>query len=107
MAIYHWGSLPGKVAGSPDPQARKPAIADCSSNSRRVGGKKANAMTETAIQTNAATVVGTSSLAKLRAQCALAFMIGASLIFMVGFAHSDVLHNAAHDTRHSLAFPCH
>ncbi len=39
--------------------------------------------------------------------CAVAFLIGAGLVFMVGFAHSDVVHNAAHDTRHSLAFPCH
>ncbi|MFN0219598.1 MAG: CbtB-domain containing protein [Hyphomicrobium sp.] len=45
--------------------------------------------------------------ASVRAMCAVAFAIGAALVFTVGFAHSDVLHNAAHDTRHSLAFPCH
>lgn len=43
----------------------------------------------------------------VRTACAIAFFIGAGLVFMVGFAHSDLLHNAAHDTRHSLAFPCH
>jgi cobalt transporter subunit CbtB len=26
---------------------------------------------------------------------------------MVGFSHIDVVHNAAHDVRHSNAFPCH
>ena len=43
----------------------------------------------------------------VRAACAMAFMIGAGLVFMVGFANASVLHNAAHDSRHSLAFPCH
>ncbi|MBQ31632.1 MAG: cobalt transporter [Deltaproteobacteria bacterium] len=34
---------------------------------------------------------------------------GIALIYAVGFAQGsgDVLHNAAHDTRHSVAFPCH
>lgn len=45
--------------------------------------------------------------ASVRTLCAIAFSIGAGLVYTVGFAHSDVLHNAAHDTRHSLAFPCH
>ncbi len=45
--------------------------------------------------------------ASVRVICAAAFLIGAALVFTVGFAHSDVLHNAAHDSRHSLAFPCH
>jgi cobalt transporter subunit CbtB len=29
------------------------------------------------------------------------------LIFGVGLSHSDRLHNAAHDTRHAIGFPCH
>ena len=33
--------------------------------------------------------------------------IGASLVFMVGLSHINVAHNAAHDTRHSIGFPCH
>jgi cobalt transporter subunit CbtB len=36
---------------------------------------------------------------------ALAF--GGLLLFGVGLAHADKLHNAAHDTRHSIGFPCH
>ncbi len=43
----------------------------------------------------------------VRIICATAFLIGAGLVFMVGFANADVLHNVAHDSRHSLAFPCH
>ena len=32
---------------------------------------------------------------------------GLVLIAGVGLAHADKLHNAAHDTRHSIGFPCH
>ena len=37
----------------------------------------------------------------------VAFLFGAFLVIGAGFAHSDTIHNAAHDTRHSFAFPCH
>jgi cobalt transporter subunit CbtB len=37
----------------------------------------------------------------------LAAMFGIALLFGVGFSHAEVLHNAAHDTRHAAAFPCH
>lgn len=36
---------------------------------------------------------------------ALAF--GLFIVYMTGFAGASVLHNAAHDTRHSVSFPCH
>jgi cobalt transporter subunit CbtB len=36
---------------------------------------------------------------------ALAF--GAIILFAVGFMPMSQAHNAAHDTRHSFAFPCH
>jgi len=32
---------------------------------------------------------------------------GALILFAVGFSPIPEAHNAAHDTRHSLAFPCH
>lgn len=34
-------------------------------------------------------------------------MIGLFFVGFVGFSQMDVVHNAAHDSRHSLAFPCH
>ena len=40
---------------------------------------------------------------QLLAAAALEFVI----LFGVGFAPMDLAHNAAHDTRHSVAFPCH
>jgi len=36
-----------------------------------------------------------------------ALLLGAFLIYGVGFAGAEVIHNAAHDGRHSIAFPCH
>ena len=37
----------------------------------------------------------------------LGLLLGAFLILGVGFADSSTIHNAAHDTRHSVSFPCH
>lgn len=37
----------------------------------------------------------------------LVFLLGSSLVLAVGFAPIDAVHNAAHDTRHTAAFPCH
>lgn len=34
-------------------------------------------------------------------------MIGASTVFLTGFAHSQTLHDVAHDVRHASGFPCH
>ncbi len=36
-----------------------------------------------------------------------AAILGACLVYFAGFSHIDAVHNAAHDTRHSAAFPCH
>lgn len=32
---------------------------------------------------------------------------GSAMIFMVGLSHISTVHNAAHDTRHAIGFPCH
>ena len=37
----------------------------------------------------------------------VAFTLGATLVFLTGFSHIDNVHNAAHDTRHAMSFPCH
>lgn len=37
----------------------------------------------------------------------LALLLGAFLVLGTGFAHSEIIHNAAHDARHAFAFPCH
>ncbi|MDF2234201.1 CbtB-domain containing protein [Albimonas sp. CAU 1670] len=38
---------------------------------------------------------------------AFALVAGAFLVFGAGFANSATLHDAGHDSRHSLSFPCH
>ncbi|MFO1175946.1 MAG: CbtB domain-containing protein [Paracoccaceae bacterium] len=37
----------------------------------------------------------------------LVALIGATIVFAAGLAHSQTLHDAAHDMRHSTGFPCH
>ena len=34
-------------------------------------------------------------------------LLGVVILFAVGFAPINVVHNAAHDARHVHAFPCH
>lgn len=50
-----------------------------------------------------------SSISGLRrivnACCAMS--MGVVLLYFAGFSSMPVLHNAAHDTRHTAAFPCH
>jgi cobalt transporter subunit CbtB len=48
-----------------------------------------------------------SSRSDTLAAAIFAALLGAFVIWGVGFSRIDVLHNAAHDTRHSTGFPCH
>jgi cobalt transporter subunit CbtB len=56
--------------------------------------------------TNAATVQSLSVSQRLVAGL-LSLFLGLVLIGGVGFASDMAVHNGAHDTRHSLGFPCH
>ncbi len=38
---------------------------------------------------------------------AMAFITGLTLLFASGYAQATALHDAAHDQRHAMAFPCH
>lgn len=57
--------------------------------------------------TNTASIQSQASASERVKAAAAALALGTVLIFTVGFAHSTSVHNAAHDTRHTLAFPCH
>lgn len=35
------------------------------------------------------------------------FAVGSVFVFGVGLANTSLAHNAAHDTRHAIGFPCH
>jgi cobalt transporter subunit CbtB len=50
-------------------------------------------------------IVGDRASALL--QASLAVLLGLVIVGTVGFSHIEAVHNAAHDTRHSNAFPCH
>ena len=48
-----------------------------------------------------------SQKASLMVQAVLAMLLGVLVVGVAGFSHLDLIHNAAHDTRHSNGFPCH
>lgn len=51
--------------------------------------------------------VSTNVGAARKLQSAMAVCFGLFVVGFVGFSHVEVVHNAAHDTRHANAFPCH
>jgi cobalt transporter subunit CbtB len=52
--------------------------------------------------------ISTSITLSQRVAAGLSAMVfGIFLVVGVGLSHADKLHNAAHDTRHSIGFPCH
>lgn len=57
-----------------------------------------------AIQSTAHSAASTQSRTL---QLALAGFLGLFIVGFSGFAPMEVVHNAAHDFRHSMAFPCH
>ncbi|TLG79012.1 CbtB domain-containing protein [Methylocystis sp. B8] len=52
------------------------------------------------------TVLAPSRLEALKA-AAVALVLGFGLVWLAGFAYPESVHDAAHDTRHALSFPCH
>ncbi len=61
-------------------------------------------MSDSTVQT---TTIREAAPASLTRAGALAILLGLGLVWGVGFAAPAAIHNAAHDARHSLAFPCH
>ena len=59
------------------------------------------------IRSQVQTGVDARARSETRVAAGLAALLGLLVLWGVGFSHIPVLHNAAHDTRHSLAFPCH
>ncbi|MDH6232618.1 cobalt transporter subunit CbtB [Mesorhizobium soli] len=59
------------------------------------------------MNTVTSTLGASASSASRATQLALSALLGLFVVGFVGFSHMDVVHNAAHDVRHSLAFPCH
>lgn len=59
-----------------------------------------NAQTKAITQTEAAADLSLLPIA-------FAALAGLMLLFASGYAQASVLHDAAHDQRHAMAFPCH
>ncbi len=47
------------------------------------------------------------SAVRNKAASFVAIALGLCFIYVIGLSNVSALHNAAHDTRHSAAFPCH
>ena len=57
---------------------------------------------------NESHVVAASTVSLSKSWPALAAaVLGATILFGAALANSNTVHNAAHDTRHATAFPCH
>jgi len=48
-----------------------------------------------------------ASIAQAIVPATAAILLGLFVLFGVAFAGPEVIHNAAHDSRHAFAFPCH
>jgi len=59
------------------------------------------------MNTTTRTLGAASSASSRFMQLALAALLGIFVIGFVGFSHVEAAHNAGHDYRHSMAFPCH
>ena len=51
--------------------------------------------------------LGIGITAKSIGAAMLAIALGVTILYVVGFSSSDLLHAAAHDVRHAAGFPCH
>ena len=56
---------------------------------------------------NTSAAVRTSDRSESLTAALVALLFGGALLFVTGFASPATIHNAAHDTRHTLSYPCH
>ena len=84
-----------------DPRARRPAEAEDELERPSGGGRKDDTMV-----TNSASMATSVSASKI-IPLSMTALLGLFIVGFVGFSHMEVVHNAAHDSRQSLAFPCH
>jgi cobalt transporter subunit CbtB len=58
-------------------------------------------------QTQAGYLPTVTTKASVFVQAIMAMALGLFVVGVVGFSDISIIHNAAHDVRHSNAFPCH
>ena len=59
------------------------------------------------MNTATSTLATTVSSGSRALQLGLAGLLGLFIVGFLGFSQMEVVHNAGHDYRHSMAFPCH
>jgi cobalt transporter subunit CbtB len=82
-----------------------PAITETPSQKAR----PADHLSSTEVVMLAQNTVSTASLTlgQRMTTAIFAAAFGVFLVYFTAFSHSEVLHNAAHDTRHAITAPCH
>ena len=56
---------------------------------------------------NASTSLSTAKSGSALMAILFVTVLGGAMVFLTGLAHSQTLHDAAHDVRHTTGFPCH
>lgn len=69
--------------------------------------KEAQLNTHSQSTTEAAALAGARERTETLVAAFVAFIFGVGLVYTTGFSNPTTIHNAAHDTRHALSFPCH
>jgi cobalt transporter subunit CbtB len=80
---------------------------DLPATKRNANGPRVEGERMQYVNTTINTISAAATPASRLFQLGLAALLGLFVIGAVGFAQMDVAHNAAHDYRHSMAFPCH
>jgi cobalt transporter subunit CbtB len=101
----HWRK-PGRLGLVANPRARRPAGVDATQMAAGGVAQEENVTTQSTTPATTTTQV-TGERAEVRNVALAALAFGVALVFTVGFASPSTIHNAAHDTRHALSFPCH
>lgn len=102
LSECHWSLSSGKVGKDANPRARRPA-GDTNVDGHALGWRAKGHDMDTVSASLGAAASAQSRLMQL----ALAGLLGIFVVGFLGFSHMDVVHNAGHDYRHSMAFPCH
>lgn len=59
------------------------------------------------LATNTNSTAISLSFSQRVATATFAGVLGFMMLYVAAFANADILHNAAHDTRHAIVAPCH
>jgi cobalt transporter subunit CbtB len=84
---------------------REPGDLPAQAKPNAAGGAAGDTTMTTGLSAVAATAG--KSRSEVATAAIVALVAGLGLLFTMGFAHPELLHNAAHDWRHSMSFPCH